>query len=160
MEEREGEQRCSVTAEMKAQAGSHPAALIHQKQLGISSCRLQDCHPWRERAQSHTGLSFGGRAGESCWLSEGRRSGQAARELSGFPIAVGLFCQVSELKQPQQDQAGGTDVPERTSGGMRTWQRYKEQPGNGRSFEGLVCPSMCDSILSLVVQRLHWWPWS
>lgn len=38
-------------------------------------------------------------------------------EVSEFPFAVVLFCQASELKQPQQDQAGGTDIPERTSRG-------------------------------------------
>lgn len=84
-----------MTAEIKAQAGKHIAVLIHQKQLGISSCPVQTpgLPPVEgESPEPHGGSAVEGELGESCWVSEGRRGGQAGREVSEFSIAVVLFC--------------------------------------------------------------------
>lgn len=91
------------------------AALCDSRNKNTS--RETHCSPdppeatWNQQvpcADSRAAIRRGRELGESCWVSEGRRGGQAGREVSEFSIAVVLFCRVSELKQPQQDQTGGT----------------------------------------------------
>lgn len=129
--EEQGEQRRSVTAEVKAQAGSHTAVLSHQRQLGVSSCPLQPPGP-----RATGGSALEGELGESCWVSEGRRGRQGVK--LEFSIAVVLFCGVREVKQPQQDQA---NIPERASRGK------EDMAGGIKSHQGmeaalrLVCPA-------------------
>lgn len=80
-----------------------------------------------------------GEPGESCWLSEGRRGGQGVK--LEFSIAVVLFCGVRELKPPQQDQAGGADIPERASRGKEDMAGgIKSHQGMGGTLR-LVCPA-------------------
>lgn len=81
----EGEQRCSVTGEIKAQARNYIAIYIHQKKPEISSCHMwtQGLPPERERPRAAQGTALEGKLGESRCACEGRRGGKAEGEVSG-----------------------------------------------------------------------------